>query len=63
MYKEIQTVNDYFVQRLSKVDTQGAGANALVVLQAFSYVITFSIDHGMLDEIEHLFEAYLPSPS
>jgi hypothetical protein len=59
MYKEIQSVNDYFVQRLSKTDTQGAGVNALVVLQAFSYAIAFSIDRDMLEEIELLFKSYI----
>jgi hypothetical protein len=58
MYKDIQAVNEHFVKRLSHGSTQDPSLNALVILQAFSYAIAFSIDRNLLDEIAVLFKAY-----
>lgn len=59
MYKDIQAVNDALVTRLSRqMDARDPSINALVILQAFSYAITFSIDQQMLDDLEVLFKAY-----
>lgn len=60
MYQDIQTVNEYFVNRLSTSGQQDPSINALVILQAFSYAIVFSVDRDLLDEIELLFKAYVP---
>ncbi len=58
MYEEIQAVNEYFVNRLPRADAKDPSINALVILQAFSYAIVFSVDRQMLDELELLFKAY-----
>ena len=60
MYKDIQTVNEHLLTRLSAADRHDPGVNALVILEALSYAIAFSVDNQMLDEIELLFRAYFP---
>lgn len=63
MYKDIQLVNEHLLTRLSAIDKQDPSVNALVVLEALSYAIAFSVDKEMLDEIEVLFRAYFDRPA
>ena len=59
MYRDFQAVNEHFVKRLSHLNKHDPSINALVILEAFSYAIAFSIDRHLLDEVELLFTAYL----
>ena len=60
MYKDLQSVNEYFVKRMTQQKKhEDPGINALVLLQAFSYAIAFAVDKDMLEEIELLFKAYV----
>ncbi|MBI4342739.1 MAG: hypothetical protein HY599_05180 [Candidatus Omnitrophica bacterium] len=63
MYKDIQLVNEHILTRLSAIDKQDPSVNALVILEALSYAIAFSVDKEMLDEIEVLFRAYFERPA
>ena len=58
MYKDIQAVNEHILTRLSAADQHDPSVNALVILEALSYAIAFSVDNQMLDDIELLFRAY-----
>lgn len=59
IYEEIRTVNRSFCHRLSAAEIQDASLNAVVHLDCFADMTSFSLDHKNLGEIESLFESYL----
>lgn len=61
IYEAVQTVNQTFFQRLRHLQGKDASANALIILDCFAGYVTFSIDAGLLDEVECLFAGYLES--
>ncbi|MBI4597147.1 MAG: hypothetical protein HY737_01920 [Candidatus Omnitrophica bacterium] len=57
-YREVQTVNNHFFKRLTKVDIEDASLNAIVRLDAGANVIEFELDRHLLNELEQLFQPY-----
>ncbi len=61
LYEDIKIVNQGFCKRLREIHMEDASLNALVILDTFADFIPFSISENMLDEVELMFGAYLPS--
>lgn len=59
IYDDIQVVNKGFAKRLAQVRIKDATLNALVKLDMFAKYVSVSINRDVLDEMEHLFGAYL----
>ena len=59
IYEQIQIVNKSFCQRLSEIQIKDASLNAVVSLDSFASLTTFSLELNQLDRIKHLFHAYL----
>ncbi len=63
VYEEIRVVNKSFVKRLSDLQIQDSSLNALVILDCFADLTTFSISTQQMGQFEKLFEAYWPDAS
>ena len=63
IYEEVQIVNRSFCQRLSDIHVKDASLNAVVSLDSFAALTTFSLELDQLDRIKQLFHAYLGSDS
>jgi hypothetical protein len=62
IYREVQTVNRSFMERLQQtMGDADANPNALVRLDTFASMIVLSLDMDRLDSLEALFEPYLPA--
>ncbi len=59
--EQVQIVNKSFCQRLSEIQIKDASLNAVVSLDSFASLTTFSLELNQLDRIKHLFHAYLSS--
>jgi hypothetical protein len=60
IYRDLRLVNRHLSKRLILAGPGDAHVNALLVLDAFADIISFSLDERRLDELEALFGAYLP---
>lgn len=58
IYNNIRIVNDYFCKRLSGVEIEDAGVNAVVILDCFASAVIFSMGQEEIEKIEPLFSAY-----
>lgn len=58
-YEAISIVNVAFGKRILSINTLDANLNALASLDCFAGMASLAIPENYLDEIEHLFEAYL----
>jgi hypothetical protein len=63
IYEQVQIVNKSFCQRLSEIQIKDASLNAVVSLDSFATLTTFSLELNQLDRIKHLFHTYLNSKS
>lgn len=63
IYNDIRIVNKCFCKRLTNINIKDSSINALVILDNFAKLVTFSINEDMLDEIEQLFSAYFERPN
>ncbi len=61
IYEQVQIVNRSFCQRLSEIHIKDASLNAVVSLDSFASLTTFSLELNQLDRVKHLFHAYLNS--
>ncbi len=59
IYQDISEVNQSFISRVLTVVKGDAGPNAMVILNAFTDAITFTIDGKMLGELEAIFGSHL----
>jgi hypothetical protein len=55
IYKNISRVNNDFCERLRSAVTSDAGVNAVIILDAFSSFIQFSIKRNALKDLEDWF--------
>ena len=63
IYEEIHTVNKSFCQRLAEIHVKDASLNAVVQLDNFADITSYSLEINRLDQIKRLFHAYLDSES
>lgn len=56
IYKDISKVNNSFCERLRSVIAADAGVNAVIILDAFSSFIQFSIKRNAMRDIEQWFD-------
>ena len=59
LYREILTVDTHFFRRLQPILVEDAGLNAIVRLHSMANAIEFTVDQGLLEETQRLFQAYL----
>jgi len=59
LYRETLTVDTHFFKRLQRIVAEDAGLNAIIRLHSMANTIEFSLDQGMTEELERLFQAYL----
>ncbi len=59
MYAQVNSVNNDFVKRLREIKGKDANVNALVLLDLFAQVGTFTFSDDWMKQIEPLFGAYL----
>lgn len=57
--REIQTVNTAFCDRLRAVSVEDASINALVILNTFGDMTTFTVEEDELDRLEEIFRVHL----
>ncbi len=62
VYEEVQVVNQSFANRLRAAGGKDASPNALVRLDTFASTILMSLDFDKMENLEALFESYLPRP-
>jgi hypothetical protein len=62
LLEDIQVVNKHFWQRFANASVRDASINALVVLDNLAQYAAFSIDIGVLEDTEMLFNAYFNQP-
>jgi hypothetical protein len=62
IYHDINQLNIAFNHRLRDFDGKDANLNALVMLDVFAQMGSFTIDDGWLDKISPLFYRYLETP-
>jgi hypothetical protein len=58
IYKNLHVVNTSIAERIKKIATTDSSTNAVIILDAFTNIMPFVIE-DQLDEIRHLFSAYL----
>ena len=63
IYEQVQIVNKSFCQRLSEIQIKDASLNAVVTLDSFASLTTFSLELNQLDRVKQLFHTYLNSKS
>jgi len=61
IYEQVQIVNKSFCQRLGQIRIKDASLNAVVSLDSFAALTTFSLEVNQLDRVKQLFHAYLGS--
>lgn len=61
IYEEVRVVNRGFYRRIAATHIEDASLNALVHLDYFADLASFSLDHQKLAELEQMFEAYIES--
>lgn len=59
LYKEIGTVNECFTSRLLSATKGDASLNAMVILEAFTQAVSWSVQGQMLDDLELMFKIHL----
>ena len=59
IYDDIRLVNKSFCDRVSKIITEDASVNALIILDCFADRIIFSINKDVLKQFKPLFDMYL----
>lgn len=60
IYKNLHVVNTHIAERIKSIAVTDSSTNAVIILDTFANIMPFVIeDH--LDEIRHLFSAYLSS--
>jgi len=55
IYENVRLVNESFCNRLSNIHMEDASINALVRLDCFADIVSFSINENLLNEIELVF--------
>ncbi|NIO07466.1 MAG: hypothetical protein GTO40_05470 [Deltaproteobacteria bacterium] len=61
IYEQVQIVNRSFCQRLAQIKIKDASLNAVVSLDSFASLTTFSLELDQLDRVKGLFHSYLSS--
>lgn len=59
MYAEVNMLNNDFAQRIRKIKGRDTNINALVLLDVFAQLATFSSSDNWLKSLEPLFTAFL----
>jgi len=62
IYQEVQTVNRCFHERLSELDLQDAGLNALFQLDAFAHFTNMHLLEQDVEELQRIFGPYMENP-
>lgn len=61
IYERVQIVNKSFCQRLAQIQIKDASLNAVVSLDSYAALTTFSLEIDQLDRVKGLFHSYLDS--
>jgi hypothetical protein len=59
IYDDVRVVNQNFAARLNELKVKDTSLNAISILSSFAEFTSMSIDYGMLEELQMLFDAYL----
>lgn len=59
IYDDVRIVNQNFSARLNELKVKDTSLNAISILSSFAEFTSMSIDYGMLEELQMLFDAYL----
>ncbi len=62
IYKNLHVVNTSIAERIKEIASSDSSTNAVVILDTFTNIMPFVIEEH-LDEIRHLFSAYLSNKS
>jgi hypothetical protein len=61
IYKNLHIVNTSIAERIKQIAATDSSTNAVIILDTFTNIVPFVIE-DRLDEVRHLFSAYLSNP-